>query len=172
MTRKWLLGAVVATSLVVVLGCVCEPCDEGMRNKEIVAEVFSVIEAGNYDELDRLIAADYVRHCQATPDVQVTSLQGFKDYLTGLEETFPEQKMVIHRLIAEDDLVGFWATWSGVQEGPMAAYPATGKRMELDFGGMHRIADGKVAESWFTWDNLSGLTQVGLFPPPPPEPTG
>jgi predicted ester cyclase len=169
MTRRWLLGTVVIASLVVVLSCVCEPCDEGMRNKELVAEVFAVMEAGEFDKLDDYIAADYVRHCQATPEVNVTNLQGMKDYLSGLEETFPDQKMVIHRLVAEDDLVAFWASWGGVQEGPMGPFPATGKRMELDFAGMHRIADGKIAETWVTWDNLTGLTQVGLFPPPPPE---
>lgn len=166
MTKRWLLGAIVIVSLVVITSCVCEPCDEGMRNKELVAEVFSIIEAGDLDRLDDYIAADYVRHCQATPEVNVTSLQGMKDYLIGLEESFPEQKMIIHRLVAEDDLVAFWATWSGVQDGPIGDFPPTGQRMELEFGGMHRIADGKVVESWLTWDNLTGLTQVGLFPPP------
>jgi predicted ester cyclase len=130
-----------------------------------VAEVFSIIEAGDLDRLDDYVATDYVRHCQATPDVNVTSLQEFKAYLVGLEESFPDQKMVIHRLVAEDDLVAFWATWSGVQEGPMGAYPATGERMELDLGGIHRVAEGKIVESWLTWDNLTGLMQVGLFPP-------
>jgi predicted ester cyclase len=53
----------------------------------------------------------------------------------------------------------------------MGPYPATGKRLELDVAGMHRIADGKIAESWLIWDNLTGLTQLGLFPPAPPETT-
>jgi predicted ester cyclase len=151
--------------LVGILSCVCGPCDTARRNKELVAEVFSIVEAGDLDRLDSYVAADYVRHCQATPDVNVTSLQGFKDYLIGLEESFPDQKLVIHRLVAEDDLVAFWGTWSGDQEGPMGDLPATGKRMELDLAGMHRVADGKVVETWVTWDNLTGLIQVGLFPP-------
>ena len=71
--------------------------------------------------------------------------------------------------LSEDDLVAFWATWSGTQDGPMGPFPATGKKMELDFGGLHRVADGKIVESWMTWDNLTGLTQVGLYPPEPPE---
>jgi predicted ester cyclase len=68
-------------------------------------------------------------------------------------------------MVAEDDLVAFWATYSGIQDGPMGPYPATGKRMELDFAGMHRIADDKIVETWVTWDNLTGLTQLDLFPP-------
>jgi hypothetical protein len=37
--------------------------------------------------------------------------------------------------------------------------------MEIDFAGVHRIEDGKIAETWVTWDNLVGLTQLGLWPP-------
>ena len=37
---------------------------------------------------------------------------------------------------------------------------------------MNRIIDGKLVESWLTWDNLAGLTQVGLYSPPAPEPPG
>jgi predicted ester cyclase len=169
MTRRWLPGFVAIASLVVVLSCVCEPCDEGKKNKELVAEAFAVVEAGEFEKLDQFIAADYVRHCQATPDVEVTNLEQFKEFLINDRKTVSDPKIVIHRLVAEDDLVSFWATYSGIQDGPMGPYPATGKRLELDFAGMHRIADDKVAESWIIWDNLSGLAQLGHFPPAPPE---
>ena len=165
MTRRWLLGSVAIAGFVVVFGCVCEPCDEGKKNKELVAEVFAVIEAGNFDRLDQYIAADYVRHCQATPDVQVTSLEIFKEFLARDLETVSDPKLILHRMVAEDDLVAYWATYSGIQDGPMGPYPATGKRIELDFAGMHRIADDKIVETWAIWDRLTGLTQLDLFPP-------
>ena len=164
MTRRWLLGSVVIVCFVVVLGCICEPCDQGKKNKELVAEVFAVVEAGYFDKLDQFIAEDFVRHCQATPDAQVTSLEEFKEFLVRDREIVSDPKIVIHRLVAEDDLVAFWGTYSGIQDGPMGPSPATGKRMELDFAGMHRIADDKVVETWVTWDNLTGLVQLGLFP--------
>jgi len=171
MTKRGILGSVVIVGLVVVLGCVCEPCDQGKKNKELVAEVFAVIEAGNFDKLDQFVAADYVRHCQATPDVQVTSLGELKEFLRHDLEIVSDPKMVLHRMVAEDDLVAFWATYSGIQDGPMSPYPATGKRMELDFAGMHRIADDKIVETWVIWDNLTGLTQLELFPPTSAEAT-
>ena len=165
MTRRWLLGSVAIVGFVVVLGCVCKPCDEGKKNKELVAEVFAVIEAGNFDRLDQYIAADYVRHCQATPDFQVTSLEIFKELLARDLEAVSDPKLILHRMVAEDDLVAYWATYSGIQDGPMGPYPATGKRMELDFAGMHRIADDKIVETWAIWDRLTGLTQLELLPP-------
>jgi len=171
MTRRLLPGAAVIVSLVVVLSCVCEPCDTGKNNKEVVAEAFAIVEAGELDKLDEYIAADYVRHCQATPDIEVTSLAAFKEFLIADREAVPNPKLVHHRLVAEDDLVAFWATYTGIQEGPMGPFPATGKRMEIDFAGMHRLADGKIVETWVTWDNLTGLTQLGHFPPGPPEAT-
>jgi predicted ester cyclase len=169
MTRRLLPGAAVIVGLVVVLSCVCEPCDTGKQNKEVVADVLALVEAGELDKLDEYMAADYVRHCQATPDVEVTSLEGFKAFLVRDRETVSDPKMVLHRLVAEDDLVAYWITYSGVQDGPMGPYPATGELLELDVAGMHRLAEGKIVESWVTWDNLSGLTQLGLFPPEPTE---
>ena len=169
--RVFLRCLVTVIGSFLMIGCLCGECDEVAGNKELVAEVFEIVESGNLDRLDEYIATDYVRHCQATPDVQVTSLEGLKEFLVRDLETVSDPKMVLHRMLAEDDLVAFWATYSGIQDGPMGPYPATGKRMELDFAGMHRIADDKIVETWVIWDNLTGLTQLGLFPPQPPETT-
>ena len=167
MARKWLPVVAVTASLMTLLGCICEHCDEGKKNKELVAEVFALVDSGEFEKLDDYIAEDYVRHCQATPEVQVTSLASFKAYLAQNRETFPDEQLTVHRLVAEDDLVAFWMTYSGTQQGQMGPYPATGERLELDIAGVHRIADGKVVESWIVWDNLTGLVQLGLFPPQP-----
>lgn len=73
-------------------------------------------------------------------------------------------------MIAEGDLVAFYATYTGTQTGQMGPFPPTGKEMSVDCFGYHRIENGKIAETWVTWDNLAGLTQLGLFPPPGMQP--
>jgi len=158
---------IVAPAL--LTGCLCGPCEEATRNKELALATFEVLRSGELDGLDDLVAADYVRHCQATPDIEVTSLQAFKEYLRREAETFPTPEITVTHLLSEDNLVAFWATYAGVQEGQMGPYEATGKRMEIEFAGVHRIENGKIAETWVTWDNLAGLTQLGLFPPESPE---
>ena len=45
--------------------------------------------------------------------------------------------------------------------------PPSENDTELDISGVVRIADGKIAELWITWDNLAVLTQLGHWPPPP-----
>jgi steroid delta-isomerase-like uncharacterized protein len=135
-------------------------------NKEIVR---SFADAGNRNELeafDALLAPDFIRHCEATPEVTVTSCEDFKEFYRETARTFPDQQMTLESLVAEGDRVAFWGTFSGTQQGPMGSFPPTGKRLESEIGGMFRIEAGRIAELWVTWDNLSGLAQLGLFPPP------
>ena len=168
MVKRYSLGVLVAViGSVLHLGCLCGPCEESAKNKEITLAAFEAINNGELDKLDDLVAADYVRHCPATPDVKVTNLDDFKEYLLAIGASFPDLEMTVTHLIAEDKLVAFWATYTGTHEGPIGPFPATGKTVESQFSGMHRIENGKIAESWVTWDNLSDLTQLGLYPPPP-----
>jgi len=138
-------------------------------NKNLVR---TFADAGNGNDLeafDALLAPDFVRHCEATPEVNVTSCEDFKEFYRETAKTFPDQRMTLDRLVAEGDRVAFWGTFSGTQEGPMGPFPPTGKRLVSEIGGVFRIEAGRIAELWVTWDNLSGLAQLGLFPPPEPE---
>jgi len=172
MKRGTLIGSVVVLAFASLqMACLCGPCEVATTNKELAVAAFEAVAAGELDALDELVASDYVRHCQATPDLEVTSLGAFKQYLLSERESFPNPELKVVHLIAEDNLVAFWAIYAGVQEGPMGRFPATGNRMEVEFSGIHRIEDGKIAETWVTWDNMAGLAQLGLWPPQPPEET-
>ncbi len=166
MAKRTCVGvAIVAAFSVFQLGCLCGPCEVSTTNKEVALAAFEAISNLEYEKLDEFIAQDYVRHCQATPDVEVRSLQEFKEFLLRDLEAIPNPELTVTHLIAEDNLVAFWATYAGVQEGPMGPFPATGKRMELEFSGIHRMEDGLIVETWVTWDNMAGLAQLGLWPP-------
>jgi predicted ester cyclase len=44
--------------------------------------------------------------------------------------------------------------------------PASGKRFEMTEIRIDRIAEGKIAESWFVYDRLGWLQQLGGLPGP------
>lgn len=136
-------------------------------NKALVRTFAEATNRNDLDAFDGLLAPDFVRHCEATPGVSVQSPADFKQFYRDTIETFPDQKMILRMLVAEGDKVAIWGTFSGTQEGPMGPFPATGRRMESDCAGIFRIEDGRIAELWITWDNLAGLAQLGLLPPPP-----
>lgn len=139
------------------------------QNKAVVLQAFEALNNLEYDRLGEFIAPDYIRHCQATPEVDVRSLDEFIAMVKMWEGAFPDLKMENHIVIAEDDMVGFYVTFTGTNEGAMGQFPATGKTMVSETFGFHRLEEGKIVETWVTWDNLIILNQLGLFPPPAEE---
>jgi steroid delta-isomerase-like uncharacterized protein len=135
-------------------------------NKAVVEGFVAV---GNSRELDRLVdfvADDFVRHCQATPDLDIRSRDQFRAFMEADIAVFPDSQVKVEQLVAEGDRVAIWATYSGTQEGHMGTFPPSGKAMSLDFGAIFRLHDGKIVELWVTWDNMAALAQLGHFPPP------
>jgi steroid delta-isomerase-like uncharacterized protein len=131
------------------------------HNKQIVRRF---VEAGNrrdYDALEAIVAPDFVRHCPATPAVDVRSFDDFRDFLESDARTFPDAQVSLDWLVAEGDRVAFWATYSGTQDGPMGPFPASGKRVACEFAGIFRIEDDRITHVRLTWDNVSLLSQLG-----------
>jgi predicted ester cyclase len=79
---------------------------------------------------------------------------------------FPDWHEKIELMIAEGDKVAYITTGTGTHAGPMGDIPPTGKPIEITNYTIHRIENGKIAETWIGWDNLAALVQMGLFPPP------
>ena len=71
----------------------------------------------------------------------------------GIEEIFS----------AGDRVVVRW-TGSGTHTGELNGIPATGKSVRVDAISIHRVADGKIAETWEVWDTLGFLQQLGVVP--------
>ena len=135
-------------------------------NKEIVRQAFAAVSNGDIDNMGTYIAENYNRHSQATPDVKVESLEEFKAFLRQDRKTFPDQKLEIVNLVAEGDLVAFWAVYKATQTGQMGPFPPSNQYAELEFSGIHKLESGKISKTWITWDNLAMLSQLGHFPPP------
>jgi len=148
-----------------LLSCNSE-ADMETRNKAIVMQAFDAINNQDYEALSLYFAQDYRRYCQASPEAKVESLDDMVGFLKEWYQAFPDATVETHMMIAEGDMVAVYITFAGTHEDPMGDIPATGKRMESETFGFHRLKDGKIVETWVTWDNVAILKQLGLFPPP------
>jgi steroid delta-isomerase-like uncharacterized protein len=135
------------------------------ENKSLFNRFGEALNARNFDVVRDLLAPDFIRHCQATPDVIIKNREQFIEYLKMDDAVFPDSRQTAELVVAEGDLVAFWLKYEGTQKGKMGPFPPTNKRMQLDVGGIFRVRDGKLAELWITWDNLTSLAQLGHFPP-------
>ena len=46
----------------------------------------------------------------------------------------------------------------------MGPFPTTGRRMSIVIIGMHRFENGRIAETWTSWDNMTAARQLGRLP--------
>ena len=146
-------------------GCSNSSLDASQKNKLIVQEAFKSISSGDYDQMDLYFDPQFVRHCQATPQVQVHSLEAFKEFIRQDRLAIPDQIMELKYIVSEDNLVAFWGSYKGTQTGQMGPFKPSNKFVELDFSGTFRLENQKIKEAWIVWDNLTMLTQLGHFEP-------
>ena len=139
------------------------------ENKAIVRRYFE--EAWNQNkgtEVDEYIATKWIHHSGTVtwshgpePDGEVrkTWRSGFPDFHYQLEE-----------LIAERDLVAVRVTFTGTHTGMFRlgsrTLPPSGQPIREAEMFFFRIADGKIVESWATWDRLNFFQQLGAVSAP------
>jgi steroid delta-isomerase-like uncharacterized protein len=134
------------------------------QNTTVIRGFFEAWNNRRPEAFDEFVSSDVVRHCQATPAVEVRSLDQLKEFLQQDSAIFPDSRQTIVHMVAEGNLVGVWGTYEGTQRGPIGQLPSSGARTHFNFGAVFRMADGKIAEWWITWDNVTILRQLGHMP--------
>ena len=80
-----------------------------------------------------------------------------------LSSAFPDQAWEIHRLVAEDDHVAMYSTWSGTHRGPFMGIAPTERHISFAHLYLFTLQDGKVTEYAAVRDDLTMLRQLGAF---------
>jgi len=165
------LGALIVSLIVLLLmvGCSKESSVRRLeeQNKALMRRIHAEVSKGNLAIFDEVLAPNYVRHCQAMPPglQEIHGAETFKAFVADFVNAVSNCKDEIDFIIADSNMVAYVTTTTGVQTGPMGDLPASGKEFLLKNIVIQRIEDGKVAETWISWDNVAMLTQLGFFPP-------
>jgi len=138
------------------------------RNIATIKRVHSEVSKGNLEIFDEVLAPNYVRHCQAMPPglQEINDKEVFKKFVADFVKSVSNCKDEINLIFADSNMVAYVTTTTGTQTGPMGDLPASGKDFMLKNIIIQRFEDGKIAETWISWDNVAMLTQLGFFPPP------
>ena len=156
----------VATLLGVIVGCSPSSDAQLEANKDVIRRFVEAQNAGDIDLASQFVAPNAVRHCQATPDVQVRSREDFVAFFEEYMASFTDPLQTIDLLLADGDMVAALMTFTGTQTGQMGPFPPTSREADGKFLVIARMEDGMIAEWWVEWDNLTMLTQLGHLPPP------
>ncbi len=81
-------------------------------------------------------------------------------------EGFPDQAIVLERIVVDgDDVASRW-TYRGTHTGDYYGIPPTGRPVVSTFVAFDRIVDSKLVENWTVFDNYDLMRQLGLLPDP------
>ncbi len=116
------------------------------ENKALLSRLFEeAFQQGNLTTVDDNFSTGFVDH--STPE-QAAGPQGVKSYFIAIRAGFPDIRVAIDDLIAEDDKVVVRSTWSGTHLGVYEELAPTGKQVTRTLIQVFRIADGKIVEEW------------------------
>ncbi|WP_224450034.1 ester cyclase [Haloprofundus salilacus] len=134
------------------------------RNETTVRRFFDeLVVEGNYDIADEVLTETYVRH-EMGPNPELTGREAFTAFIEGLRGGFSDVRVDIDELLVVDDYVVVRATERGTHDGEFAGLPPTGEQFEVGGIVIHRLEDGKIAETYACWDMLGMLRQLGVDP--------
>ena len=134
-------------------------------NKDIARRlVEDVWVGGDPIAAEELHADNYVLH---HPSMDFHGLEALKHMISEIHTGIPDLLITVDdQTVDEGKVVTRW-TLTGTHGGTYEGVPATGKKIETRGMRLDFIRDGKVVETWNSFDRLGFLEQVGHAPEPP-----
>jgi predicted SnoaL-like aldol condensation-catalyzing enzyme len=133
-----------------------------MDGKELVQRIFDeVINEGNLDAIDELMAEDYVDH----GPMGDMGRDAFKSLVGQYRAAVPDLHCEVSHVIAEGDTLGWLVRATGTHTGDQLGFPATNKSLDTLSANIGRIRDGQAVEHWAEQGMFSMLMQLGVLPP-------
>jgi len=135
------------------------------KNKAIVVRYEEAVWSSrkqNWDVGDEIVPIDHVRHNPHDPEGGLRSREALKQLVTQVFTAIPDFDFTGEFMIAEGDKVASFGTCTGTHTGTAWGIPPTGNEINCIGVYIHRIADGKVVESWALDDSLTLFQQMGF----------
>ncbi len=125
--------------------------------------VEEVLNRGDMRTFDEIFADSYVNHTMPVPNLSGTK-EGFRKLVLATRQAFPDVRVSIDNLVAENNLVVFNDTVQATSRGDFMGIPPTGRSVKWTEIHLFRVLNGKITEHWSNFDQLGILRQLGAIP--------
>ncbi len=133
-------------------------------NIETTKKMGEAVNKGNLDVFNEVFASNVKDHDPA-PD-QGSGPEGFIKFFTAFRTAFPDLKIAVEQMVADDDNVAIAYTVTGTHQGPFQGIPATNKKIKARGVQIAKFnSDGKIVERWGSSDEAGILQQLGVTKP-------
>ena len=137
-----------------------------MDHAATARRIYDLINAGEVDGMDDLMADDFVEH-EEIPGLEPTK-EGVKSFFRMQLAAFPDLRMQVEDVVADGHKVVARVRFTGTHTGDFMDMPATGRSVDAQLVDIFRFDDdGRVSEHWGVMDQLTMMQQLGVVPAPP-----
>ena len=128
-------------------------------NIETQQRMGEAVNKGNLDDFREVFAPDVKDHDPAPG--QGPGPDGFIAFFTDLRTAFPDLKVEVEEMVADEEKVAIAYTLTGTHKGNFLGIPPTDKKIKARGVQIARFKDAKIVERWGSSDELGILKQIG-----------
>lgn len=133
------------------------------QNKVVVRHwIEEVFGQGNMAVMEEVCAPNHMMHEPGSPDLQ--GIEALKQRVLTFRNAFSNLHITVEEIVAEKDSVAARWTFQGTHQSPLLGIPPTGRYVTAQEITLHRLAGGKIIESWFNSDIFGLLQQLRVIP--------
>ena len=129
------------------------------QNKHIARQFIGAFESADTRTLERIVSERLVDHNLAPG--QRGGRQGLLDAVAMFRVAFPDLKITIEQLVADEESAAVSGTIAGTQLGVLMGAPPTGKKASFAYMDMYTIANGQIVEVRHVEDIAGMMRQLG-----------
>lgn len=137
------------------------------ENKLVITHVIKeFLGKGNLDSYDNFVDPGIKIHCpiswQKIHHAEIERVEQTKAIDQEYAKGFQFNRMQIHELVADGNIVA--ARWEGEgrQGGPFFSYSPTRRKFQIAGQTFYRLNKARIVEVWHSWDLIGLLDQVGI----------
>ena len=132
------------------------------ENKLVVRNYINeIINTGAVDNIEKYISEDYTEVFEGKQ--YRLGIEGAKDHVLGVRQTYPDLKLTIDQQIAEGEWVATSITVTGTHSGKWMGIRPTYKQVTYTGVNINRIIKGRIVEHGGAANMLGPLLNIGAI---------
>jgi predicted ester cyclase len=129
------------------------------ENETTVRRFYEALSTGDLALVDEALAPGW----EAIPAMRTgTGPDGWKASIAHLRGVFTSLTVTIEDVAVSGDLVAVRSVSRGAHTGELLGVPGTGRQIEFRASDFHRLAGGRITQTWHLEDYFGIATQLSL----------
>lgn len=126
--------------------------------EDAARRLYQVIETGDETVVDQTLTPDW----ECVPPLRHgTGPEGYRRLIDDLRKAFPDISVTIEDVLVDGDKVAVRAVARGTHSAELMGIAATGRPVEYRACDIHRVVDGRIAQTWHLEDFFGLVGQLG-----------